>query len=63
MYRVKKKYLGKTLKHNGVSVKLEEDMPQAHMRYVFNKQIWGKKYITLVKEKITDDKNTEIPSE
>jgi hypothetical protein len=62
MYKIKKKYLGKTLKGGGVSVALDEKLNQRHLDYVFRR--WGKEYVTFVKPKVEKDvENTESTGE
>jgi len=64
MYKLKKKYIGKTLKNRGVSITLSDELPQKHLEYVFKNQKWGKEFVTLVKEKTkSDDKDNKIASE
>ena len=63
MYKIKKKYLGRVLKDRGVSITLDKNSSQYELHHVFKSAKWGKEFVTFVKPKVEDDKNTESPSE
>ena len=60
MLKVNKKYLGTTLKKDGITIVLEEGLSQGVLTLVENR--FGKKYVSKLREK-KDVEDTERPSE
>lgn len=60
MLKVKKKYLGKVLKGNGISIELNEALSQSNLEFI--KTRFGADYVQKVTVK-KDVEDTERPSE
>lgn len=62
IYKVKRKSIGKVLKGGGVSAKLNDNLSQGALAFLYKR--FGKEHFTIIKEnKVEHDSNTESPSE